>query len=154
VAGPLALVGLGPAYVVGAAPAPTPRRRLAEGLAGGVVCLVTGNLVSHHALHGVAGADNPGVLGEALLRAPAALALVAAMGAFAVLLPVALEHRDDRRLRAIAAWGLGFGVAVVGLPQLVAARPGAWVPAAAAALLAAIIPVAWALASPRPRYGR
>jgi eukaryotic-like serine/threonine-protein kinase len=154
VAGPLALVGLGPAYVLVAATAATPRRRAAEGCAGGLVTLVAGDLVSRHALQGVAGANSPGVLVTALAHSPQALAVVAAMSGFAVLLPPAWSHRDSRRLQAVLLWGLGFGLAIAGLPQVVASRPPAWVPAAAAAMVAAIIPAAWALASPRLRFGR
>jgi len=148
-AGPLALVGLGPAYVVVAATASTPRRRAAEAVAGGIVMLVAGNMLTHHALRGVAGADLPTALGRALARQPQAIAMVTAMAVFAVLLPEAWNRRGDRRLQAVVLWGLGFALAVAGLPQLVAEGHNAWAPAAAAATVAAIIPAAWALASPR-----
>jgi hypothetical protein len=49
---------------------------------------------------------------------------------------------------------MGFALAVAGLPQLVADGPHTWVPAAVAAMVAAIIPAAWALASPRLSMSR
>ena len=153
-AGPLSLIGLGPAYVLIAATAPTPRRRAAEGAGGGLLTVVAGNMLDHHALGDVAGARSPGVLVTALAHSPQALAVIAAMAGFAVLLPPAWQHRDDRRLQAVILWGMGFGLVVAGLPQVLASGQAAWLPAAAAAMVAAIIPAAWALASPRLRYGR
>jgi serine/threonine-protein kinase len=154
VAGPLAVIGLGPAYVLVAATAPTPRRRAIEGAAGGVVVLVVGGLVSGRAVSQVAGASSPGVLVTALAHSPQAVAVVAAMSAFAVLLPLAWSHRENRRVQAVVLWGLGFGLAAAGLPHLLASHPVAWVPGAVAVTVAAIIPAAWALASPRLQYGR
>ena len=151
---PLALAGLGPAYVLVAATAPTGRRRATEAAAGGIVMLVAGNGLTHHALRHVAGANQPLVLLEALGRAPQAIATVAAMVVFAMLLAPAWHHRDDRRLQAVVLWGTGFALAVAGLPQLVAQGSQAWVPAAGAAMVAAIIPAAWALASPRLSMSR
>jgi hypothetical protein len=151
---PLALAGLGPAYVLVAATAPSGRRRATEAAAGGIVMLVAGNGLTHHALRHVAGANQPLVLLEALGRSPQAIATVAAMVVFAVLLAPAWHHRDDRRLQAVVLWGTGFALAVAGLPQLVAQGSQTWVPAAAAAMVAAIIPAAWALASPRLSMSR
>jgi apolipoprotein N-acyltransferase len=151
---PLAVAGLGPAYVLVAATAPTPRRRAVEAAAGGIVMLVAGDGLTHHALRHVSGATQPLVLLEALGRAPQAIATVAAMVVFAVLLAPAWQHRDDRRLQAVVLWGMGFALAVAGLPQLVADGSQTWVPAAVAAMVAAIIPAAWALASPRLSMSR
>ena len=153
-AGPLAVIGLGPAYVLIAATAATPRRRAAEGAAGGLVTVVAGNVIGGQALSGVAGARSPGVLVTALAHSPQALAAVAGMAAFAALLTPAWQHRDNRRMQAVILWGLGFGLVVAGLPQAVHAGGANWLPAAAAAMVAAIIPAALALASPRLRYGR
>jgi eukaryotic-like serine/threonine-protein kinase len=154
VAGPLAVIGLGPAFVLIAATAPTPRRRAVEGLAGGLVTVVAAGLVSRHALRDVAGARSPGVLVTALAHSPQALAVVAGMAGFAALLPAAWRHRDDRRVQAVILWGIGFGLVVAGLPQALRSPGASWLPAAAAAMVAAIIPAALALASPRLRYGR
>jgi hypothetical protein len=66
---------------------------------------------------------------------------------FAVLRSVA--WRSERRLQALALWGLGFGLAVVGVPQLVSSGAGG-LGAGVAALLTAIIPAAWAVAGPDP----
>jgi hypothetical protein len=151
---PLALAGLGPAYVLVAATAPSARRRAAEAAAGGIVTLVAGNGLTHHAVRHVAGANQPLVLIEALGQAPQAIATIAAMVVFAVLLAPAWHHRDDHRLQGVILWGMGFALAVAGLPQLVADGPHTWVPAAVAAMVAAIIPAAWALASPRLSMSR
>jgi eukaryotic-like serine/threonine-protein kinase len=151
---PLALAGLGPAYVLVAATAPSARRRAAEAVAGGIVMLVAGNGLTHHAVRHVAGANQPLVLIQALGQAPQAIATIAAMVVFAVLLAPAWHHRDDRRLQGVVLWGVGFALAVAGLPQLVADGPHTWVPAAVAAMVAAIIPAAWALASPRLSMSR
>jgi hypothetical protein len=59
---PLALAGLGPAYVLVAATAGSARRRAAEAAAGGIVVLVAGNGLTHHAVRHVAGASQPLVL--------------------------------------------------------------------------------------------
>ena len=151
---PLALAGLGPAYVLVAATAPSARRRAVEAAAGGIVMLVAGNGLTHHAVRHVAGANQPLVLIEALVQAPQAIATIAAMVVFAVLLAPAWRHRDDHRLQGVILWGVGFALAVAGLPQLVADGPDTWVPAAVAAMVAAIIPAAWALASPRLSMSR
>ena len=153
-AAPLGLIGLGPAYVLVASTAATPRRRAAEGAAGGVVLLVAGPLVPGRAVAGVAGAQSPAALVSVLGHAPQAAVTVAAMAAFAVLLPIAWERLDVRRVQAVVLWGLGFGLVVAGAPQVVGAHPQAWVPAAFAAAVAAIIPAALAVASPRLRMLR
>jgi apolipoprotein N-acyltransferase len=116
--------------------------------------LVAGNGLTHHAVRHVAGANQPLVLIEALAQAPQAIATIAAMVVFAVLLAPAWHHRDDHRLQGVILWGMGFALAVAGLPQLVADGPHTWVPAAVAAMVAAIIPAAWALASPRLSMSR
>ena len=56
---PLALIGLGPAFVLVAATAPTQRRRIAEATLGAVIVLVSGGLVPAAATQNVAGADDP-----------------------------------------------------------------------------------------------
>ncbi len=151
---PLAMIGLGPAYVLVAATAPTARRRAAEAAAGGVIVLVAGGVLPASATAGLAGANNPLAIMRVLAGAPQATAIAAAMVAFAVLLPVAWHNRPDRRTQAVVMWGVGFGLAVAGLPQVIGAQPQAWVGAAAAGLLAAIIPAALALASPRLAFSR
>ncbi|MGN6378118.1 MAG: serine/threonine-protein kinase [Gaiellales bacterium] len=153
-AGPLAVVGLGPAYVLVAASAPTARRRALEGAAGGVVTVVAGGLMTGPAVLGIAGASSPGVLVTALAHSPQAVAVVAAMSGFATLLPLAWQQLGNRRVQATALWGVGFGLAAAALPHMIASRPAGWAPATVAVTLAAIIPAAWALASPRLQYGR
>jgi hypothetical protein len=154
VAGPLALIGIGPAAVLLAATAPTPRRRAAEGLAAGLVAIVWGSLIPASATAGVAGADNPAVYLKVLAASPATLIVWAGIVAFALLLPMAWSAQGPRRVQALTLWGLGFALATAGLPAALAAHPEAVVPAAATAALVAILPAASALAAPRFRLAR
>ena len=73
---------------------------------------------------------------------------------FSVLLPVAWGHEGPRRVQALALWGIGFALFTVGLPAAIAHHPEALAPAAAAAVLVAILPAASAVAAPRIRLGR
>ena len=67
------------------------------------------------------------------------------MVVFAVLLAIA--WRAERRLQALTLWGLGFGLAAAGMPQLLVHGAGG-AGAEVAAALTAIIPAAWAVAGP------
>src|SRR5205823_7791863 len=78
-AAPLAAIGLGPAFVLLAAGAPTPRQRLAEGAAGSLLIAVAGGLVPATATRTLAGSDTPLGYVTAFTSAPAALAVCAAV---------------------------------------------------------------------------
>ena len=146
---PLGLAGLGPAYVLVAATAPTGRRRAAEAAAGAVVAAVAGGWLPHHAARALPAASSPLTYATALGRAPEVLAIAAAMIAAAVLLPVAWRLDHSRRTQAVVLWGIAFGLAVAGAPHLLGERPGAAPGAAVAATVVGILAVAWALAGPR-----
>ena len=146
---PLALAGLGPAYVLIAATAPTPRRRAAEAAAGAVVAAVAGGWLPSHAASVLPAASSPLAYASALGRAPEVIAVAVAMVIAAVLLPVAWRLDDSRRVQAVVLWGIAFGLAVAGAPHLLGDQPGAAPGAAVAATLVGILPVAWALAGPR-----
>ena len=146
---PLALMGLGPAYVLIAATAPTPRRRAAEAAAGAVVAAVAGGWLPGPAARVLPAASSPMAYATALGRAPEMIAITAAMVVAAVLLPVAWRLDESRRVQALVLWGIGFGLAVAAAPHLLGDRPGAAPGAAVAATLVGILPVAWALAGPR-----
>jgi eukaryotic-like serine/threonine-protein kinase len=146
---PLALAGLGPAYVLIAATAPTPRRRAAEAAAGAVAAAVAGSWLPAHAARVLPAASSPMTYATALGRAPEVVAIALAMVIAAVLLPVAWRLDDSRRVQAVVLWGIAFGLAVAGAPHLLGDRPGAAPGAAVAATLVGILPVAWALAGPR-----
>ncbi len=146
---PLALMGLGPAYVLIAATAPTPRRRAAEAAAGAVVAAVAGGWLPGPAARVLPAASSPMAYATALGRAPEMIAITAAMVIAAVLLPVAWRLDESRRVQALVLWGIGFGLAVAAAPHLLGDRPGAAPGAAVAATLVGILPVAWALAGPR-----
>ena len=146
---PLGLAGLGPAYVLVAATAPTPRRRAAEAAAGAVVAAVAGGWLPHHAAKVLPAASSPVAYLTALGRAPEVLAIAVAMVVAAVLLPAAWRLEDPRRVQAVVLWGIAFGLAVASAPHLLADRPGAAPGAAVAATLVGILAVAWALAGPR-----
>jgi hypothetical protein len=83
-------------------------------------------------------------------RDPALAATGVAMVAFAVLLPFAWWA--ERRVQAVALWGLGFGLAAIGIPQLFASG-AAGLGAGIAAVLTGIIPAVWAVAGPDPERG-
>jgi hypothetical protein len=145
IAGPLALVGLGPAFVLVAATAPTRGRRVAEAAAGAVVAATAGGWAGLRPVRSLTGADSPLIYLRVIERNPQIAATAGAMMLFAVLLTMA--WRAERRLQALALWGLGFGLAAAGVPQLlVHGAGGAGVGVAAA--LTAIIPAAWAVAGP------
>ncbi|MGH3141294.1 MAG: serine/threonine-protein kinase [Gaiellales bacterium] len=146
---PLALMGLGPAYVLVAASAPTPRRRAAEAAAGAVVAAVAGGWLPGPAARVLPAASSPMAYATALGRAPTVIAITVAMVIAAVLLPVAWRLDESRRVQAVVLWGIGFGLAVAAAPHLLGERPGAAPGAAVAATLVGILPVAWALAGPR-----
>ena len=146
---PLALMGLGPAYVLIAATAPTPRRRAAEAAAGAVVAAVAGGWLPGSAARVLPAASSPMAYATALGRAPEMIAITVAMVIAAVLLPVAWRLDESRRVQALVLWGIGFGLAVAAAPHLLGDRPGAAPGAAVAATLVGILPVAWALAGPR-----
>ncbi len=146
---PLALMGLGPAYVLIAATAPTPRRRAAEAAAGAVVAAVAGGWLPGPAARVLPTASSPVAYATALGRAPEMIAITVAMVIAAVLLPVAWRLDESRRVQALVLWGIGFGLAVAAAPHLLGDRPGAAPGAAVAATLVGILPVAWALAGPR-----
>jgi hypothetical protein len=154
VAAPLAVIGIGPAIVLLAATAPTPRRRAAEATAGGVVTIIWGGMISHRAAVSLLGADNPLVYITALLHSPATLLVWLGMIGFALMLPVAWGRAGSRRMQALTLWGLGFALATVALPAALTSHPEAVAPAAVAAALVAILPAASALAAPRIRLGR
>jgi predicted Ser/Thr protein kinase len=146
---PLGLAGLGPAYVLVAATAPTGRRRAAEAAAGAVVAAVAGGWLPHHAAKVLPAASSPMSYATALGRAPEVLAIAAAMVAAAVLLPAVWRLDESRRIQASVLWGIAFGLAVAGAPHLFGDRPGAAPGAAVAATFVGILAVAWALAGPR-----
>jgi len=150
---PLALLGIGPAIVLLAATAPTPRRRAAEAAAGGLVAIVMGGMISNRAAGTLAGADDPLLYLRAMADSPATLLVATGMIGFALMLPVAWARAGSRRMQALALWGLGFALATAALPAAITAHPEAVAPAAAAALVA-ILPAASALAAPRLRLGR
>jgi hypothetical protein len=83
-------------------------------------------------------------------RDPALAATCAAIVAFAVLLPFAWWA--ERRTQACALWGLGFALAVIGIPQLLGGG-STGLGTEIAAVLTAIIPVVWAVAGPDPKRG-
>ena len=144
-AGPLALIGFGPAFVFVAATAPTRGRRALEAVAGAVVAAVAGGRVGGRLTDALPGAASPLAYGRLLLHDPALVAAGAALLVFAVLL--ALARQSQRRTQALALWGLGFGLAAIGIPALLAHHP-IGLGAEVATGLTAIIPAAWAVARP------
>jgi eukaryotic-like serine/threonine-protein kinase len=145
---PLALVGMGTAIVLVAATAPTRARRAAEAGAGAIVAAVCGGWAAHSAT--LAGAGSPAAFVHVVSGDPAPAAAGLAMIAFAVLLPFA--WCAERRTQAAALWGLGFGLAAIGVPYLLASG-GNGLGAGIAAALTGIIPAVWAVAGPRPERG-
>jgi predicted Ser/Thr protein kinase len=151
---PLALIGLGPAFVLVAATAPTQRRRIAEASLGAVIVLAAGGLVPAEATRSVAGANNPLVYLGVLAHAPDAVGVAIAMIVFATILPRAWNEPSGRRAHAVALWGIGFGLSMIAVPLLSGSAGQAWQQAALVACVAAIIPAAWALVHPRVSFGR
>jgi hypothetical protein len=151
---PLTLLGIGPAVVLVAATAPTPRRRAAEAAAGGLVAIVTAPLIAARATEPLPNANSPLVYLTALERSPATVLVWLAVIGFSVLLPVAWAQAGQRRVQALALWGIGFALVAAGLPAALASHPGALAPAVGAAALVAILPAASAVAAPRFRLGR
>ena len=151
---PLALIGLGPAFVLVAATAPTTRRRIAEATLGAIIVLTAGGLVPAAATRGVAGANDPLVYLQVLARAPEATGVAAAMIVFAAILPRAWNEPSGRRAQAVAVWGIGFGLAMIAVPLLSGSAGETWQQVALVACVAAIIPAAWALVLPRVSFGR
>jgi len=149
-AGPLALVGLGPAFVMVAATAPTRARRAAEAAAGSVVAAICGGWAAPAVTHALAGANSPFVYARVVARDPALLLTGCALVFFAVLLAPA--WRAQRQVQALTLWGLAFALAVAGIPQLLHSGSGG-VAAGVAAALTAIIPVCWAVAGPDRKRG-
>jgi len=149
-AGPLALAGLGTAFVFVAATAPTRGRRALEGAAGGIVAAVAGGWAQGPFVHVLPGASSPTAVARVLVHDPALVATLAALAAFAVLLAIARAAR--RRTEALALWGLGFALATIGVPALVSHHP-VGLGAEVATGLTAIIPAAWAVARPRRAAG-
>jgi serine/threonine-protein kinase len=147
---PLALVGMGIAIVLVAATAPTRGRRAAEAGAGAIVAAVCGGWATAHLSAQLAGANSPFAYLHVIDRDPALAATGVAMVAFAVLLPFAWWA--ERRVQAVALWGLGFGLAAIGIPQLFASG-AAGLGAGIAAVLTGIIPAVWAVAGPDPERG-
>jgi eukaryotic-like serine/threonine-protein kinase len=149
-AGPLALIGLGPAFVLVAATAPTPRRRVIEAAAGAVVAATVGGWAGLRPVRSLAGANSPLIYLRVIERNPQIAAVAGAMMLFAVLLAIA--WRAERRLQALTLWGLGFGLAAAGIPQLLVHGSGG-AAAGVAVALTAIIPAAWAVAGPNLERG-
>ena len=144
---PLALIGIGPAIVLVAATAPTPRRRALEGAVGGLLAIVAGGTMPASATQSLAGANDPLSPLAALLATPAVAVLVLASAVFAPLLHEAVQPRDGRRGQALALWTLGFALCTVALPQGLANHGVPLLPAA----FAACSPVYWRLAGPSSR---
>ena len=147
---PLALVGIGTAIVLVAATAPTRGRRAAEAAAGAIVAAVCGGWATAHLSAQLAGANSPFAFLHVLDRDPALVATGIAMVAFAVLLPFAWWA--ERRVQAVTLWGLGFGLAAIAIPQLLATGVGG-LGAGIAAVLTGIIPAVWAVAGPHSERG-
>jgi eukaryotic-like serine/threonine-protein kinase len=147
---PLALAGFGMAFVIVAATAPSRARRAVEGAAGALVAAVCGGWAGARLTHSLAGASSPLRYAQVIDRDPALAATAAALPAFAVLL--AMAWRAQRRTQALALWGLGFALAAIAIPDLVANRP-LGLGAEVATGLTAIIPAAWAVAGPKRASG-
>jgi hypothetical protein len=147
---PLALIGMGTAIVLVAATAPTRTRRAAEAGAGAIVAAVCGGWTAGDGSTLLAGANSPAVYLHLIGRDPALAATVVAMVGFAVLLPFAWWA--ERRTQAVALWGLGFGLAAVGIPHLLATG-GSGLGTGIAGVLTGIIPAVWAVAGRHPKHG-
>jgi hypothetical protein len=147
---PLALTGMGMGIVLVAATAPTRTRRAAEAGAGAIVAAVCGGWATANGSAALAGANSPAAYLHLIGRDPALAATGVAIVAFAVLLPFAWWA--ERRTQATALWGLGFGLAVVGVPHLLASV-GMGIGAGIAGVLTGIIPAVWAVAGRHPERG-
>jgi hypothetical protein len=145
IAGPLALIGLGPAFVLVAATAPTRSRRAVEAAAGAVVAATVGGWAGLRPVRTLSAANSPLIYLHVVERNPQIAATAAAMVLFAVLLAIA--WRAERRLQAVTLWGLGFGLSAVAVPELLVHGAGG-AGAGVAAAFTAIIPAAWAVAGP------
>ena len=100
----------------------------------------------------LAGANTPLAYARAIGRDPALAATGSgAMVLFAVLLAPA--WRAERRVQALSLWGLGFALAVAGIPQLLSHGSGGVAPAGSPRRSAAIMPAAWAVAGPDRKRG-
>jgi hypothetical protein len=141
---------MGTAIVLVAATAPTRARRAAEAGAGAIVAAVSGGWATAHGSAALAGANSPSAYLHLIGRDPALAATGIAIVAFAVLLPFAWWA--ERRTQATALWGLGFGLAAVGVPHLLASGDMG-IGAGIAGVLTGIIPVVWAVAGRHPERG-
>ena len=141
---------MGTAIVLVAATAPTRGRRAAEAAAGAIVAAVCAGWATDRLAAGLAGATSPFAYLHVIDRSPALAATCAAIVAFAVLLPFAWWA--ERRVQAVTLWGLGFGLAAIAIPQLLASGVGG-LGAGIAAVLTGIIPAVWAVAGRRPERG-
>ncbi len=151
---PLAAAGLGVAFAVVAATAPTARRRASEALLGGIAAVVVSGVVPSALTARLPGSNDPAGLAGALRGSPQALAMLLTIVVGALLLPPVLRGaRGLRLLERTVAWAFAFGVAVCLLPQALGAAPGAVVGGAGAAMATAILASAWALVSPRLGWG-
>ena len=146
---PLGLAGLGPAYVLIAATAPTPRRRAAEAAAGAVAAAVAGSWLPSHAATGASRSFEPHDLCHRTRPGTGGRRDRPRDGDRRRPPPGRVAARHSRRIQAVVLWGIAFGLAVAGAPHLLGDRPGAAPGAAVAATLVGILPVAWALAGPR-----
>jgi eukaryotic-like serine/threonine-protein kinase len=149
-AGPLALIGFGTAFVFVAATAPTRGRRALEAGAGAIVAAVAGGWAHVPLVPTLPGASSPVVYARLLVHDPALVATAAALPIFAVLL--AMARASQRRTESLALWGLGFGLAAIGIPALLSHHP-IGLGTEVATGLTAIIPAAWAVARPRRAAG-
>jgi hypothetical protein len=110
-----------------------------------VVAATVGGWASLRPVPSLAGANSPLIYLHVIEHNPQIAATAGAMVLFAVLLAIA--WRAERRLQAVALWGLGFGLAAVAVPELLVHGAGG-AGAGVAAALTAIIPAAWAVAGP------
>ena len=151
-AGPLALIGLGPAFVLVAATAPTQARRAAEAAAGAVVAAVCGGWAGPLLSRTLAGANSPLVYVRVVGHDPALAATAGGDGASS---PCCCRPPGgrERRVQALSLWGIGFGLAAVGHSAAPARAARRGVGAGAAAVVTAIIPAAWAVAGPDRKRG-
>ncbi|MFL6040478.1 MAG: hypothetical protein ACJ740_03625, partial [Gaiellales bacterium] len=147
---PLALTGMGTAIVLVAATAPTRTRRAAEAGAGAIVAAVCGGWAAADGSALLAGANSPAAYLHLIGRDPALAATGIAMVGFAVLLPFAWWA--EQRTQAVALWGLGFGLAAVGIPHLLATG-GSGLGTGIGGVVTGIIPAVWAVAGRHPKRG-
>ena len=104
-----ALIGLGPAFVIVAATAPTRARRAAEAAAGAVVAGDLRRLGGGPRVPRPCRGEQPARIRRVIARDPALVATGSPRWwLFAVLL--ASAWRAERRVQALTLWGLGFGL--------------------------------------------